>query len=341
MSLGHIARGLSEHGHLPHVLAGEPSVVEGFAALGLPSSRVPTAKTGLHEALVLARRLRELRADVLLVDRPRDLRLGALASLVHPLAIVNRYNLSRENPPPDLLSRLAYQRVRLTVFVSETSARQALGRAQYLRRRPHRVIAGAVDTERFCPDAAAAQAFRGSYDLRDRPFIIAVGSLGLDKRYDFLLDAMVQLGKVAPSLVICGSGSLADTLADRARVLALDVRLLGHLSPDQLRGAYNAAVCMVHGGAIETFGLSVLEAMACGRAVIAVRGGAVPEVMGDAGLLGPVDDTRAFAEHIRRVIENPSLRESLGRAARKRATESFSLTEMRRQYVNAIESVVD
>ena len=315
-------------------------MVEAFAALGLPASRVRTASTGLREALVLARSLKRIRADALLVDRPRDLRLGALASLVHPLVLVNRYNLSRESPPTDFLSRLAYRRVGLTVFVSETSARRALDRAEYLRHRPYRVIVGAVDTERFAPAPAAAEAFRQAHDLQGRPFIIAVGSLGLDKRYDFLLDVMRRLGSAAPTLVICGTGSLADALRGRARELAVDVRLLGQLSHQELPGGYNAAVCMVHAGSIETFGLSVLEAMACGRAVVAVSGGAVPEVLGDTGLLAPAHDADAFAGHVRLLLEDARLRDSLGRAARERATESFSLMEMRRRYVDAVESLV-
>lgn len=339
VSLGHIARGLAEHGHLPHLLAGELPVVEAFGELGLPTARVPTAKTGFREVMALARMLRSINADVVVVDRPRDLRLGALASLVQRVAILNRYNLSRKNPPPDLLSRLAYRRVRLTVFVSETLAMRALERAPYLRRKPHQVIPEAVDTERFSPDPAAAEAFRHSRRLDGHPFVIAVGSLTLDKGYDFLLEVMVRLGQSAPALVICGAGSLADNIRTRAQALALDVRLVGQLSPDELRGGYNAAVCMLHGGAIETFGLSVLEAMACGRPVVAVRGGAVPEVVGDAGLLAPVDDAAACAGLLRRVLDDPSLQASLGRAARKRATEAFSLANMRQRYVEAIESI--
>jgi glycosyltransferase involved in cell wall biosynthesis len=321
------------------MLAGEAPVIQGFTALDLPSTAVRTAKTGLREALILGRHLRALRAEALIVDRPRDLRLGALASLAQPIAILNRYNLSRENPPPDLLSHLAYQRVRLTVFVSETSARRALDRARYLRRRPYRVIPGAVDTQQFYPDSDAAEDFRRSFGLEGRAFVIAVGSLTLDKRYDFLLEVMAHLRSPGTALVICGAGSLAEKLRTRARELSLDVRLLGQLGPDELRGGYNAAHCMLHGGAIETFGLSVLEAMACGRAVVAVHGGAVPEVIGDAGLLAPVDDSVACAGLVRRVLEDSSLRASLGAAARSRAIERFSLAEMRRQYVEAIESI--
>jgi glycosyltransferase involved in cell wall biosynthesis len=339
VSLGHIAEGLAQRGHLPHLFAGEVPVVDAFAALGFSSAKVATAKTGLREARVLARGLREIGADVLVVDRPRDLRLGALASLAHPLAIVNRYNLSRENPPPDLMSRLAYRRVRLTVFVSETSARQALSRAAYLARRPHRVIAEGVDSARFRPDPDEAEAFRRRHGLEGCRFVIAVGSLTLDKRYDFLLESLAQLGAAAPTLVICGAGSLADPLRARARELSLDVRLLGQIDPDELRGAYNAALCMLHAGAIETFGLSVLEAMACGRAVVAVQGGAVPEVVGDAGLLAPVDDFRGYAAMVQTLLNDSTLRTRLGESARKRATESFSIERMQNAYSEAIESV--
>lgn len=339
VSLGHIAAGLIERGHLPHLFAGETAVVERFAGLGLPTSRVPTAKTGLREAVVLGSKLRAIQADALLVDRPRDLRLGALASLIHPLALINRYNLSRQNPPPDILSRLAYRRVRLTIFVSESSARQALNRAAYLNRRPHRVIAEGVDPDLFRPDSESGKAFRQRHGLGQMPYLVAVGSLGLDKRYEFLLRSLAHLGKAAPTLVICGTGSLAQAIREWARELSLDVRLAGQVEPEQLRGAYNGALCMVHAGAIETFGISVLEAMACGRPVVAVRGGAVPEVVGEAGLLTPPDDPAAFAGMIQRLVSDSALRTSLGQAARQRAVGAFSLAKMRDSYNRAIESV--
>ena len=339
VSLAHIAQGLAERGHLPHLLAGEVPVVEAFAGLGLPTAKVATAKTGLSEALVLARTLQGIQADALVVDRPRDLRLGALASLIRPVAIVNRYNLSRENPPPDLISRLAYQKVRLTIFLSQTSARNALSRAQYLARRPHRIIAGGVDPMRFRPDPESGERFSRQHGLERTPFVVAVGALGWDKRYDFLLRSLAQLGGTPPALVICGTGSLADKLRIWARELSLDVRLVGQLQPDELRGAYNAAKCMVHAGAIETFGLSVLEAMACGRAVVAVNAGAVPEVLGNAGVTVPAEDSLAFAAAVQRLLAEPALNEKLGEQARQRAIHSFSLAEMRRSYSDAIESV--
>ncbi len=338
VSLANIAHGLAKRGHRPHMLAGEALVVEAFSALGLPTSRVATARTRIKDVSILTRVLRTHQTDVLLVDRPRDLRLGALASLSHRLVIINRYNLSRHNPPSDLVSRLAYRRVGMTIFVSSTTAERALRLAPYIGRRPHRVIPGAVDTEHFRPSPSEAKVFRSLHDLGDRPFLLAVGSLTLDKRYDFLLDALAFLGSAAPPLVICGDGSLAQHLASRSRELGVEVRVLGFVSPRELPGAYSAATGFVHACAIETFGLSVLVAMACGRPILAARGGAVPEVLDGTGLLAPADDVRAYAASLQQLLADGALQHSLGQAARRRAVERCSLSGMQQSYVQAVES---
>ncbi len=340
VSLATIAEGLRQHGHVPHMFAGDAQVVDAFAALGLPARQVCTGNTGVREARVLAHGLAAIGADAVLVDRPRDLRLAALASLVRRVAIVNKYNLSRTRPPRDLLTQVAYRRVGLTVFVSETVAQRALGLAGYLRRRPYRVIREAVDLETFRPDVRAGGEFRAAHGLGDAAFVLAVGSLTLDKRYDFLLDVWARVDGALPPLVVCGDGSQGERLRVRARHLGPNVRFLGHLPPDQLRGAYNAARCFVHAGMVETFGLSVLEAMACGCPVLGVRAGAVPEVVGDAGVLVQPGSADEFVAGLGELLSDEARALALGAAARRRVQKHFSLPAMRRDYVLAIESVV-
>jgi glycosyltransferase involved in cell wall biosynthesis len=337
VSLASIAEGLRRDGHLPHMLAGDAGVVDAFAALGLPASRVLTGNTGVREALVLGRALGALGADVVVVDRPRDLRLAALASLSRRVGIVNKYNLSRQRPPADLLTRLAYRRVRLTIFVSETLAARALARARYLRTRPHRIIREAVDIETFRPDPEAASSFRTGLEIGSVDFVLAVGSLTLDKRYDFLLEIWAEDPSL-PALLVCGEGPHRERLRARADTLGANVRFLGHLTTEQLRGAYNAARCFVHAGKVETFGLSVLEAMSSGCPVLGVGAGAVPEVIGDAGVIVPADDAGRFLRGLRELLGKEADARAMAVRARRRVETHFSLPAMQQAYVAAIAS---
>src|SRR5207237_8970808 len=92
-SLANVARGLAAHGHNVHILATAPAVTAGFAAQGLRARQLSIRDTGLREAWVLARTLGGLGIEVLLAEKPRDLRLGALVSLARRLALVYRHNV--------------------------------------------------------------------------------------------------------------------------------------------------------------------------------------------------------------------------------------------------------
>ncbi len=69
----------------------------------------------------------------------------------------------------------------------------------------------------------------------------------------------------------------------------------------------------------ETFGMPMLEAMACGTPVVASRAGSLPEVGGDAALYAPPDDADAWAVALRRIVDDAALRERLCAAGIERA----------------------
>jgi glycosyltransferase involved in cell wall biosynthesis len=338
VSLTHIARGLVAQGHTVEMLATAAPVTAGFAAAGLPVRELPIHDTGFAEARILARALAELETDVLLAEMPRDVRLGALASLTGRFALVYSYNVNRATPPRDPIMWLAYRRVRMTIFRARTGERDVLRLAPFMGRPPHRVIYEGVDTGVFRPDAAAGRAFRERHGLGDGPVLLAAGAIEWEKRYEWLLEALAHLGRAAAPLVIRGTGSQEAAVRAQAERLGLAVRCLGFLPPAELAAAYNAATCFVHAGAVETFGLTVAEAMACGRPVVAVQSGAVPEVLGDAGVLAPSDDPKAFAAALAALLADPGRGAALGAAARRRATELFSLERMGREYAAALEA---
>src|SRR5207247_2339725 len=88
-------------------------------------------------------------------------------------------------------------------FLTRAAAAQARSVAPFMVRRPARVIYEAVDAERFRPDAAGGRAFRERHGLGDRPFLLAVGALEREKRYDWLLDALARLGPQGPRSAKC------------------------------------------------------------------------------------------------------------------------------------------
>src|SRR2546425_1229794 len=124
-SFANVARGLAQRGHTVRLCTAAPAVTTALVQQGLSVIELPIRHTGLREARALLRALRQLSADVLLADKPRDLRLGALASLAARFALVYRHNVNRERPPADPLLRLAHRRVRLTVFLTEFHRAQA------------------------------------------------------------------------------------------------------------------------------------------------------------------------------------------------------------------------
>ena len=85
--------------------------------------------------------------------------------------------------------------------------------------------------------------------------------------------------------------------------------------------------------------MSLLEAMACGKPVVATRIGGVPEVVeeGKTGLLVPPGDSPALAEALLRLLRDPALRTRMGEAGRRRAERLF---DQRRQ-VEQITAVYD
>src|SRR5438034_5418925 len=201
-----LARGLADRGHTTTAVVAYEAMAGGFRERNLSVRLLPVGHTTLRGARALRGGLRELAAEIVLVDRARDIRLAAFAALRTPLAVV--YCISTPRPPRDLLTRLAFRRVALTVFLTRQLAERSLAEAPFMRRAGHRVIPNGVDCDLFRPDEPAGRAFRRRHALGDGPVLLGVGALEIEKRWDLLLDGVARRARPGPPLVMCGGGAL-------------------------------------------------------------------------------------------------------------------------------------
>jgi glycosyltransferase involved in cell wall biosynthesis len=160
-------------------------------------------------------------------------------------------------------------------------------------------------------------------------FLLAVSRLVPEKGLDVLLDALDQLGAGVDStlpVVIAGRArhptDYSAALTGRAASAATPVRLLGVQPAATVHGLYRAARALVAPSRREGNPLTVIEAMAHGVCVVASDIPPHRELLGDAGLLVPVDDAEALASALRRVIDDPTLAHDLGARARARIEAS-------------------
>ncbi len=172
-----------------------------------------------------------------------------------------------------------------------------------------RVVLGGIDHDRYRPDPEVAV---------DPDLVVFLGRLEAHKGIDLLLDAWPAVRGARPGarLVIIGTGTAATRMRSRAasRRHGETVRFLGFVPDDEKVEWLRRAAVVVQPSHKEGFGLTVLEANACGTPVVASDvPGLRDSVRHDqTGLLVPVGDVVAFARALVRLLEDPVLRARLG-----------------------------
>ncbi|TKJ29831.1 MAG: glycosyl transferase family 1 [Chloroflexi bacterium B3_Chlor] len=177
---------------------------------------------------------------------------------------------------------------------------------------------GVDEIFRVVEDDKVLSEVSSSYGL-DFPFIFTVGTVEPRKNLILLLDAYAVLREasdVPHKLVVAGGkGWLYEGVFRRVEELSLDedVIFLGFVADENLPALYSLADVFVFPSLYEGFGLPPLEAMACGTPVITSGSSSLPEVVDEGGLMVPANDPDVLAETIRRVLNDPGLREDLAK----------------------------
>lgn len=166
--------------------------------------------------------------------------------------------------------------------------------------------------------------------------LLTVGRLEKRKGVDILFHALnSDVWSEFPRLKVCLLGSEGDLkkaalVAEISPAKREQILFAGFVNHSEVGYYYQAATLYVAPTRYETFGYTILEAMACGLAVVSTDVGAVPELVEDGvtGLLVPYGDPLALAEAINRLLRDNVRRERMGQNARQKVLAQFRLDDI-------------
>jgi len=175
----------------------------------------------------------------------------------------------------------------------------------------------------------------------DKFVVLSVCRFYPRKRLEILLQAAARLRSAIPNLEvrIVGNGPEAGRLREICRELNLDttVKWLGDVSRARLAEEYNRADVFCLPSIQEGFGIVFLEAMAAGKAIVAARAAAVPEVVSNGILVQP-ENAEELADGILGLYRDPELRQKLGTAG-THDVERFDAARISRMFLSKVAAI--
>lgn len=203
------------------------------------------------------------------------------------------------------------------------------------------VIPNGVDTDRFAPNPARRRGLRNQLGWEDEcPLVGIVAALRPEKNHELFLEVAQRVIEALPEarFVVVGDGPRRAALEQ----LTLDLGLTGRV---RFMGTRTDTFSILAGLDVflltsrnEASPVSILEALACEVPVVATDVGSVREsvVPDSTGLLAPSDDADALAQSVLRLLVNPMLRTTMGRAGRMLVQQTGSLQQMVEGYQQLI-----
>lgn len=349
-----LAKGLRAQGVNIAVACPEPSLLsEGLKREGLP--HVVMQKGGPYDRAAI-HRLRDLLAsgkfDILHSHNGRTALIAALAvrSARRGFLVTTQHFISPNHTShrgfkkivSGAIHRWIDRHTHAQVAISQSVRQAMLARNRAHGSRIHLVPNGLVDP--------SLESLRNAAEIREELglhssalLLVCAARLEAEKNIGDLVEAMMIVSPMIPAVVcvIIGEGSQRTALENlvRERRLQEVVKLPGFRA-DAL-SIIHAADVFVLPSTQEPFGLVLLEAMALGKPVVAVRAGGPVEIVveNETGLLVPPSQPQALAEALIRLLRDTTERESMGKKGRERFESHYTESRMAREMIEVYSSL--
>ncbi len=210
-------------------------------------------------------------------------------------------------------------------------------------------VPNGVDTDIFYPGIDSSE-LREKYNLvPDTSVILFVGALDtahLFKGVRFLLEAFAQIGSANAILMIVGEGDMRESYQEEARRLGINDRTIftGNIHHECLGAYYSLAdVVVLPSTSVESFGMVLIEGMACAKPVVATNLPGVRSVVDDGqdGFLVEPGNTDQLAERVQFMLDNPEFRKQMGEKGRKKVEVKYTWRRVAQRLELVYQQVLD
>jgi glycosyltransferase involved in cell wall biosynthesis len=258
----------------------------------------------------------------------RDAELDAATSFIKKLKVRRWYSFLG-------MQKRVSRRLARIVTVSECSKRD-ISKDFDVSEDCFRVVPNGINTDFFYPLPGVKRA--------DNHLLVTNSADTPLKGLRYLLEAVASIRKQRDvRLTVIGAPKKNGVIERLARDLGFNgaLQFTGRIEYSDFARYYAEATLAVIPSLYEGFGMPAGEAMACGTPVISTSGGALPEVVGEAGIIVPPGDTGALESAILYLLDHPEKRRELGQAGLRRVESAFTWRHAAQKTVDVYREAID
>ncbi|MBX5326792.1 MAG: glycosyltransferase family 4 protein [Candidatus Bathyarchaeia archaeon] len=242
------------------------------------------------------------------------------------------------------LDKIVTQRADKVIAVSQFT-KNTLTSAYHVPLQKIHVIHNGIYPEQYTCTKTEIEETKHNLNIENALAILYVGRLEQRKGIIYLLEAFAHLAKdYTCKLVIAGDGNQTQ-LKQHAQTLGIKEKIIftGKVDNNTLKRLYNICDVFVLPSLLEGFGLTILEAMAAGKPVVATNVGGIPEIMKNNvhGKLVEPKNPRQLSTAIRFFLENPKTSRKIGEHNRKYVKERFSWAKTAKETTLLYETLIN